>query len=151
LFEVFDTACGRPAFLTSEPHMLELAIVYYMSKSIGEIALAKGRIRFGYMALLWLLWFGGEFFGAVVGAVIFSSGGEEPPMLLIYGCGLAGAIAGAVATFVLVNSLPSLKSEDDYSRNRPAYERDLLNERSRLNDYGRKDAPQMSLEERYKL
>jgi MFS family permease len=120
--------------------MVELIIVYNLAKSIGDKAEAKGRMRFGYQCLLWLFWFGGEFLGAFLGAFLSgATGAHEPNWVLVYGCGIAGAIVGAVLTFAIVNSLSSLKGDDDFRRYDYGYGRKLPDKLSSYHDFARDD------------
>jgi hypothetical protein len=96
--------------------MLEILLLIALSKRIGAIARDKGRGAGGWVALLILLWFGGEIMGGVVGAVasIIASGAEEPNMLVTYVGALAGAAAGAVTAFATVHSLAPIEEHDKY-------------------------------------
>jgi hypothetical protein len=106
--------------------MLEIAILYVMSKNIGDIVQAKGRMRIGYQLLLWLFWFGGELCGAFAGgALSVAGGGDEPNLILVYGCALAGAVVGAVLAFAIAKGVPSLKADDDFYRRPSGYGRGL--------------------------
>jgi len=104
--------------------MLEIMILIAMSRSIGDIVQAKGRARIGYQLLLWLFWFGGELCGAIAGGVLSAAGGgDEPNLILVYGCGLAGAVVGAVLAFAIAKGVPSLQANDDFYRGPSAYDR----------------------------
>src|SRR5687768_14002054 len=81
--------------------MLEILLLIYLCKKVGEIVRDKGRSGAGWFQFLMVgMWFGGEAVGFVAGAVMTgdADGGA-------YAMGLLGAAAGATATFVIVKSL----------------------------------------------
>jgi len=94
--------------------MLEILILISLTKQIGAIVEKKGYNSRGYKIATVALWFGGEFFGAIVGSA-FTGGGESLNCLL-YFIALIGAGIGAGISFAIANSLnpmdPSLTLED---------------------------------------
>ena len=80
--------------------MLEIIAVFMLSRKLGQVARQKGRpgIWGGLFAVGWIV---GEVFGAIVGAIV--SGGD---VFVSYGVALAGAVAGGVAAWFIVKSLP---------------------------------------------
>ncbi len=55
--------------------------------------------------------------GGILGVVVSlaaDQAADEPNMLLVYGCAIAGAATGAVSAFLIVKSLSSLKEGDEY-------------------------------------
>lgn len=104
--------------------MLEIFVLIAMSRGIGDIVQAKGRARIGYQLLLWLFWFGGELCGAVAGGVLSAaSGADDVSLFLIYGCGIAGAVVGAVLAFAIAKGVPSLRGDDDFYRGPARFDR----------------------------
>jgi hypothetical protein len=93
--------------------MLEILFLVNLTKRIGTIVESKGHKSGGYKLLLVLLWFGGEFFGGIVGALL--TGGDESLNCLLYAVALIGAGIGAGISFAIANSLtpigPSLIPE----------------------------------------
>ena len=80
--------------------MLEVLLLIYLSRRLGEIVRAKGRSAGWYQFLLVVLWFGGEIFGAVVTVTVFRADG-----LAAYLGAIVGAAGGAVLGFVIANSV----------------------------------------------
>src|SRR5215831_6278014 len=87
--------------------MCEIILIITLARKIAGIASAKGRNGFGYGSMFVGLWIGGEFLGAIVGALLFMGpgGGRKDAAMMVYLCALAGAAAGAILSFIIVNSL----------------------------------------------
>jgi uncharacterized membrane protein YeaQ/YmgE (transglycosylase-associated protein family) len=85
--------------------MLEILLIIFLSKKIGRIAASKGRSQAGYIVLFVLLWVGGEFAGALYGAI------QDEEGFLAYVYALAGAAAGAILAFIIVNALPDRRQD----------------------------------------
>lgn len=115
--------------------MLEILLIYALAKRIGAIVRAKGQTAFWYQFLFVVLWFGGEFAGLVVGAILGTmlENGDEAPFVMIYLFALGGAALGAaIAFFIAKNVTPAFPDEfahrEDYSaqeyfgEHRPAVE-----------------------------
>ena len=77
--------------------MLEILLVIYLCKQIGNVLRNKGRSPGWYQALLVVLWFGGEIAGGVTGMLLTDSGP------LAYLAALCGAAVGAGVTFYLAH------------------------------------------------
>src|SRR5947209_7543491 len=92
--------------------MLELILIYAIAKNIAKKCKEKGRIAAGWVILFIVSWVGGEFTGGIVGVLL--NGGELGPAA--YLCALLGAASGAIISFVIVNNLPAIRSEEDYYR-----------------------------------
>jgi hypothetical protein len=88
--------------------MLEIIVVFAMSKKIAALANDKGRSGAGYVFLLIGLWFGGEIGGAIVGVIVSLAANPhaEPNFGLVYVLALFGAAVGAIIAFVIVSNLP---------------------------------------------
>jgi hypothetical protein len=80
--------------------MLEILLLVYLCRKVGEMMRAKGRSAGWMQVLLVVGWFAGEFMGAVLGVVL--AGLDGAPMYL---GALLGAAAGATAVFVVAKSL----------------------------------------------
>jgi hypothetical protein len=118
--------------------MIEILLIIFLAKKIGNVAEARGYGRILFQAMLVLFWFGGELFGAIFGAVLGSDRTGEAPFGAIYLFALLGAAAGAIAAFTIASFLPeqsrSRSYMDDYRdydgaprarrRRRPRYEED---------------------------
>lgn len=99
--------------------MLEILLIFGLSKRIAAIAKDKGRGATGWVLLFILFWVGGELCGGILGGIlsfVADNAAEEPNLLLVYGCAIAGAAVGAISAFVIVKSLSSVKEEDEYWR-----------------------------------
>jgi hypothetical protein len=79
--------------------MLEIILLIFLSRKIGDICANKGRSGTWFKVMLVAFWFLGEIVGAFTGAIV---GGEGP---LVYLFALIGAAAGAGITFLIVSSL----------------------------------------------
>jgi hypothetical protein len=119
--------------------MCEIVIVIVLCIVLHNKVKAKGRSSVGYIFLLIGLWIAGEIAGAILGVILTGGigGGGEPELLPIMGCALAGAAVGAVATFIIVNSLSDVRDEEIPLRDRGFDDRDWR-ERE---DYRRRFAP----------
>jgi uncharacterized membrane protein YeaQ/YmgE (transglycosylase-associated protein family) len=91
--------------------MLEILVLIGLSKRIMAIAKSKGRSSAGWVVLLIVLWFAGEFTGGVIAAIATY---PQEPLLEAYLFALVGAVVGAVVTFAIVKNLPSLRPQDPY-------------------------------------
>ena len=87
--------------------MCEIILIITLARKIANIASEKGRSGFGYGSMFVGLWVGGEFLGAIVGALLFMGpgGGRKDAAMMVYLCALGGAAAGAILSFIIVNSL----------------------------------------------
>lgn len=88
--------------------MLEILALWALVKNIGKMVEAKGCKSGWYKMLTVILWFGGEFVGAIAGAII--TGADESVQCLVYMFALAGAAAGAGIAYAIANNLSSLTS-----------------------------------------
>jgi hypothetical protein len=91
---------------------LEIILVVVLGRSIANRCLDNGRSATGGVILLILLFFGGEFIGAFIGALLT----EGRVTGVVYLCAVMGAAAGAVTTFAIVNSLSPGESVEAYYR-----------------------------------
>ncbi len=80
--------------------MLEILALLALTKKIGAIAETKGRKAGGYKLLTVVLWIGGEFIGAFIGAAI--GNGDT---CATYAVAIAGAAIGAGIAYLIVNGL----------------------------------------------
>ena len=83
--------------------MLEIILLIFLTRRVGEIVEEKGRRSGWYKVLTVVLWIGGEIIGAIVGLVVAELTGSG--QFLMYLCALAGAALGAVLAFVIAKSL----------------------------------------------
>lgn len=83
--------------------MLEILLLFRLSKSIGAMAEERGLSKVLYIVLLVVFWFigeiGGGLMGAVIGTVAFDM--DEPMIPAVIGA-IAGAACGAALAFALV-------------------------------------------------
>ena len=86
--------------------MLEILILWALTKKIGEIVEQKGHKSRSYKILTVVLWLGGELIGALMG---FLFAGGDP--LSIYVPALMGAALGAGSAYVIASSLDVIPGE----------------------------------------
>ncbi len=83
--------------------MLEIILLIFLTRRIGEIVEEKGRKGGWYKVLTVVLWIGGEVIGAVIGAIVAGVSGSSE--FLIYVFALLGAGVGAGLSFIIAKSL----------------------------------------------
>jgi hypothetical protein len=94
---------------SSEAIMLEIILLIFLCRKIGNIVGPKGYNSGWFKFFAVIGWFGGEIGGGIIGAIIgivSNRGGGEPPMGMIYICALVGAALGIGIVFWIANSLP---------------------------------------------
>jgi len=89
--------------------MLEIVILFFLTRHVGEIVRSKGRAAGWFQVLTVVLWIGGELTGAVIGAVVGAL--SDSGMLLPYLFALFGAAVGAGLSILIARSL-SAKTYD---------------------------------------
>ena len=62
--------------------MLEIVLLYFLCKSIGNVLRDKGRKPLGFQILLVIMWFGGEFLGGAVAGLVHAIRHGAAPMEL---------------------------------------------------------------------
>lgn len=88
--------------------MLEIFMLIFLTRRVGEIVSAKGRKAGWYKFMTVALWFGCEIGGAIIGGIIVGlSGGSEG---FIYLFALIGAAVGAGASFLIAKSVPPVEA-----------------------------------------
>ena len=89
--------------------MLEIIILYFLTKKIGVLATTKGLSSGRWKLNLILAWIVAELFGAFIGVIIFGKDNLFSALLI--------AIACAVSTYFIITSyldkLPDVVDEDD--------------------------------------
>jgi hypothetical protein len=80
--------------------MLEVLLLIYLCKQIGDIVRDKGCTAGWYQLMLVLMWIGGEVVGMFCGIVTTGKPGGAA-----YLFALGGAAAGAIAAFVIARSI----------------------------------------------
>ena len=83
--------------------MLEILLLIFLTRRVGEIVEAKGRKGGWYKLLTVVLWIGGEVVGAIIGGVVAAMTGSGN--LFIYLFALMGAAVGAGLSFVVAKSV----------------------------------------------
>ncbi|MBL7182903.1 MAG: HEAT repeat domain-containing protein [Anaerolineae bacterium] len=83
--------------------MLEILVLWALTKRIGSIVEQKGRKSGRYKVLTVVLWLGGEIIGAIVGAIM--AGADESARYLIYIVALGGAAVGAGISYLIAENL----------------------------------------------
>ena len=89
--------------------MLEIILLIFLTRKVGEIVRSKGRKPGWFQLLTVVLWIGGELTGADIGAIL----GElsDTGMGLAYHFAQLGAAAGAGLSIIIARSL-SAKTYD---------------------------------------
>ncbi len=89
--------------------MLEIVILFFLARSVGEIVRSKGRQAGWYQVLAVVLWIGGELTGGVIGGIVGAL--TDTGMALAYVFALLGAAVGAGISLLVARSL-SAKTYD---------------------------------------
>ncbi|CAN5654289.1 hypothetical protein BH09PLA1_BH09PLA1_33280 [soil metagenome] len=87
--------------------MLEILLVVWLGRKLAALARSKGRSPTGYVFMLIGLWIAGEVIGMIIGAMI-ASGTAGEFNFVAYLFALVGAAVGAIGSFLIVRSLPSI-------------------------------------------
>lgn len=83
--------------------MLEIILLIFLTRKIGEIVEEKGRKGTWYKVMTVVLWIGGEIVGALIGAVVAGLSGIGDFSIYIFA--LVGAAVGAGISFIVAKSL----------------------------------------------
>src|SRR5215213_10313461 len=83
--------------------MLEIIILIFLTRKVGEIVRSKGRKPGWFQFLAVVLWIGGELTGAVIGGIVGAL--SDSGMLFAYLFALFGAAAGAGISILIARSL----------------------------------------------
>jgi hypothetical protein len=89
--------------------MIEIIVLYFLTKEIGKIALAKGLSAGKWKFNLVMAWIAGEMLGIIIGLALFGKENLFSCILLALGC-------ATTAYFILKNylsKLPDALSDDD--------------------------------------
>src|SRR5690348_11305367 len=91
--------------------MLEILGLIALCKSIGRILERKGRRSGWFKFLVVIAWFGGEFVGAILAAIVavIVNPQREPPMGAIYITALVCAAASVGLVFLIASLLSDLR------------------------------------------
>ncbi|HEX7313031.1 MAG TPA: hypothetical protein VF297_03885 [Pyrinomonadaceae bacterium] len=89
--------------------MLEIIILIFLTRRVGEIVRSKGRKAGWFQVLTVVLWIGGELTGGIIGGIVGAL--TDSGMLLAYVFALLGAAAGAGISILIARSL-SAKTYD---------------------------------------
>ena len=89
--------------------MLEIIILIFLTRHVGEIVRSKGRKAGWFQLLTVVLWIGGEIIGGIIGAIVGAL--SDSGMLFAYLFALFGAAAGAGISILIARSL-SAKTYD---------------------------------------
>jgi hypothetical protein len=88
--------------------MLEIIILIFLTKKIGEIAVSKGLPAGRWKLYTVLAWVASEFIGAIIGVMIFGADN-------LFSCFLL-AIAGAIGSYFIIKGYLS-KQPDVFDEN----------------------------------
>ena len=82
--------------------MLEIYIIYRLTKYVGRIAEQKNLKKLRYQVMSVFLWIIGELTGVLLAGILL----EETSFGSVYGFGLAGAFIGAIIAFLVMRFIP---------------------------------------------
>jgi hypothetical protein len=95
--------------------MLEILVLIGLWKTMGSLVESKNRYALPFQILVPIAWFGGVFFGAIVGAVLARLDKENDVLnLRVYLYALAGAALCEGLLFVIAACLPEVREDDDF-------------------------------------
>jgi hypothetical protein len=98
--------------------MLEILLIFFACRALGNMLRAKGRKPIGYQIWLVLMWFGSEFAaGFVMGMIQVLQNGGQADMefdLSIYIVAIVAAAVGAGIVFTTAALLPPVKMNNPY-------------------------------------
>lgn len=89
--------------------MLEILVLFFLCKKIGEMVRRKGRTAIGYQVMTVLFWIGGEVGGGIAWVIFMIVTGAQIGAdidLTIIPFALVGAAMGAGLSFLIVHWLP---------------------------------------------
>jgi uncharacterized membrane protein YeaQ/YmgE (transglycosylase-associated protein family) len=89
--------------------MLEIILLVFLTRHVGEIVQAKGRRGGWYKLMTVLLWLGCEIVGAFIGGIVAAVSGSGT--FLIYIFALIGAAVGAGISVIIARAVPPLMYE----------------------------------------
>lgn len=89
--------------------MLEIIIIWRLTKYIGTLATQKGLKKLGYQIMAVILWISGEIVGGFLGGIVFKS---IDSFWLNYATALVGAILGSSIAFLIMKILPNQELPD---------------------------------------
>jgi hypothetical protein len=86
--------------------MIEIILLIYLTRSVGEIVKQKNRKPGWYKLMTVLLWIGGELGGGLVGGLVVALTGANEAFAYLFA--LVGAAIGAGAAFLVAKSVPAV-------------------------------------------
>jgi hypothetical protein len=86
--------------------MIEIILLIYLTRSVGEIVKQKNRRPGWYKLMTVLLWLGGELVGGFAGGIVVAL--TDANQAFIYLFALIGAAIGAGAAFLVAKSVPAV-------------------------------------------
>src|SRR5262245_37872026 len=93
--------------------MLEIALLFVLSKQINAMAKRRDIVGWPFVILLIALWIIGELTGAVAGVIVLGDNGADGFNLAIIPFAIPGAAIGAGLTFAIVAVIPKRTHEYD--------------------------------------
>jgi hypothetical protein len=93
--------------------MLEIIVVYFLCKGVGDILRKKNRNPLLFQIMTVVFWIGGEVCGFGAWIVMIAMSGQQPQEfdLTIYLFGLGGAAAGAGLSFLIAFLVPAAQPQ----------------------------------------
>src|SRR5262245_25278750 len=99
--------------------MLEIVLLFVLSKQIIAMAKRRDIVGWPFVVMLIALWIIGELTGAVAGVIILGDNGGDGINLAIIPFAIAGAAIGAGITFAIMAVIPKRSPEYDDEFDRP--------------------------------
>ena len=84
--------------------MLEIIILFFLCRKIGQIVSAKGYPKIGFQIMLVVLWFGSEFAAGFIWGML--SDPNAQPGMELYLIALGAAVCSALICFGIAAALP---------------------------------------------
>lgn len=118
--------------------MLDIIVLVLLGMQIAKMAKNKGRSPVPWVLMLVAFWFGGAIgfavLAGIVTAVVDPNAAENDMLLIFVGAAIAGAVSGAVLSFVIVSMLPDLSDEYPRRGSRRRYDDEDDDYRARRRD-----------------
>jgi hypothetical protein len=92
--------------------MIEIIVLFYLTKSMGILALKKGLSAGRWKFITVMAWIGFELLGLIIGITFFGSGN----LIGLMAFGLVSAFGGYLTVKYILENKPDEKIKDDIER-----------------------------------
>ncbi|MEQ8788218.1 MAG: hypothetical protein RIC55_18055 [Pirellulaceae bacterium] len=89
--------------------MVEIVLLFFLCKAIGDVITNKGRIPIGYQVLAVVMWLAGEMFAAIGYAVFVVIASGEPTGLFDVTTWIVGIVGGGIGggcVYLIAQAMP---------------------------------------------